>query len=441
LQVSTRRALTPGPSPGGGRGNIAIVGGGWAGIACALDLAAAGRPFTLFEAARQLGGRARGVDWNGIRIDNGQHLMVGAYRETLRLLRHLGTADLLERRPLELRVPGFRLALPRWPAPLHLAAGLLFARGLGFGEKLAAVRFMAALKRLHYRLPADIPASALLQRHRQPQALIERLWAPICIAALNTPLEAASAQVFCNVLRDSLAGPRAAGDLLLNRADLSRLFAAPALARLGPERVRLGSKVERIRADAASFHLTGPNGAAERVEQVVLAVHPARLPTLLADLPALADIAADVAGYTWQPILTLWLRFAAPPSFPFPMLGLGGGHAPWAFERNDLAPGLVAIVVSADGPHLHWPQQRLRDAYLALLASALGPLPLLLDWTVITEKRATYTCGPALPRPGNATPLAGLYLAGDYTEGDYPATLEGAVRSGVKCARLVLDTR
>ena len=418
---------------------VAIVGGGWAGIACAVELAAAGRPVTLYEAAKQLGGRARGVDWNGIRIDNGQHLMIGAYGATLRLLRRLGTAHLLERSPLQLHVPGFRLALPKLPAPLHLAGGLLLAKGLGLAEKWAAARFMQALKVAHFSLPEDTTVAALLRRHRQPEALIARLWAPICIAALNTPVAAASAQVFCNVLRDSLAGSRADSDLLMNRADLGSLVGDAAQAQLG-QRVKLGDKVSGLTRNASGFHLAGPEQPAE---QVVLAVHPGRLPALLAALPEMAGIASAVSAYAWQPILTLWLRFAAPPPFPFPMLGLGDGHAPWAFERNDLAPGLVAIVMSADGPHLALPAEHLRDAYLDLLARALGPLPALLDWKIITEKRATWTCSPDLRRPGNATPLPGLYLAGDYTAGDdtsdaYPATLEGAVRSGVKCAALVL---
>lgn len=418
---------------------IAIIGGGWAGIACAVELADAGRAVTLYESAKQLGGRARGVDWNDIRIDNGQHLMIGAYGATLRLLRRLGTAHLLERQPLRLQVPGFCLALPRLPAPLHLASGLLLARGLSLAEKWAAARFMQALKAIHYRLPEDLPASSLLRRHRQPPDLIAKLWAPICIAALNTPVETASAQVFCNVLRDSLAGSRADSDLLMNRADLGSLVGDAALAELGP-RIKLGEKVTGIARSASGFHLAGPEQAAG---QVVLAVHPGRLPALLADLPEMADIGKAVAGFSWQPILTLWLRFAAPPAFSFPMLGLGDGHAPWAFERNDLAPGLVAIVMSADGPHIQLPADRLRDDYLDLLAQSVGPLPALLDWKIITEKRATWSCTPALPRPDNRTPLPGLYLAGDYTAGAdatdaYPATLEGAVRSGVKCAHLIL---
>jgi hypothetical protein len=125
------------------------------------------------------------------------------------------------------------------------------------------------------------------------------------------------------------------------------------------------------------------------------------------------------------------------------MLGLGDSQAPWLFERNDIAPGVVALVTSADGPHLSLPAEQLRDDYLTLLAARFGPLPELLAWKTIIEKRATYTCTPDMPRPTNRTSLPGCYLAGDFTAGanaglTYPATLEGAVRSGVECARLIL---
>jgi squalene-associated FAD-dependent desaturase len=417
---------------------VAIVGGGWAGLACAVELAEAGVPVTLFEAARQLGGRARSVPWQGIPVDNGQHLMVGAYSETLRLMGRLGSLDKLERRPLELNVPGFALRLPRLPAPLHLAMGLLSARGLGLPDKLAAARFMQALKSASFRLVRDEPASALLRRHDQSASLVDKLWAPICIAALNTPLEQASAQVFCNVLRDSLAGKRADSDLLMSRADLGSLVpdAARSFLVQRGSRVCLASKVEKLERRDGGFFLAGPNVDSP---QVVLATHPARLPDLLARLPEMSAVLRQVSAYAWQPILTLWLRFAAAPAFPFPMLGLGGGHAPWAFERNDLSPGLVAVVVSAEGPHLTLPPEELRDQYLEMLAARLGPLPTLLDWKTIVEKRATFACVPDMARPDNATPLTGLYLAGDYTAGDYPATLEGAVRSGVKCAALIVS--
>lgn len=427
-------AVDPAPSslPQQGRRVTAIVGGGIAGIACAVELAQAGRDVVLFESAKQLGGRARGVEWQGLAIDNGQHLMIGAYVQTRRLLDALGTTRLLEQRLLRLIVPGFELRLPRLPAPLHLAFGLLFARGLSLAEKWAALRFMRGLQARDFRLPADTTVADLLGG--QPQRLIDRLWAPICVAALNTPAAIASAQVFCNVLRDSLGGTREASDFLFNRADFGRLLGDAAHASLG-SRVHLASKVTALSRTARGFHLAGPD---IEVEQVVLAVHPARLPALLAGMPELAGVSRAVAGYAWQPILTLWLRFADPVVLPYPMLGLGVGEAPWAFDRSDLAPGMVAIVMSADGPHLHRPPEALRDDYLDLLAAAVGPLPVLQDWKFITEKRATWSCTPDLPRPDNATPVAGLYLAGDYTAGDYPATLEAAVASGVKSARLLL---
>lgn len=417
---------------------VAIVGGGWAGLACGVELAHAGRATTIFESARQVGGRARGLDWKGIHLDNGQHLMVGAYRETLRLMQRLRTEHLLERRPLDLRVPGFHLSLPRLPEPLHLVVGLLRARGLSLADKLAAVRFIEVLRTNQFRLDEDLPVDRFLHDRRQSAQLVDRLWGPICIAALNTPLDRASAQVFCNVLRDSLMGPRSDSDLLINRGPLGRLFpeaAADYIQALGGE-VRTATKVERIQRQAECFRLDGPDAD---FDAVVIATHPSRVPVLLAGLPECVALARRISRLAWQPILTLWLRFEHSLPFPFPMLGLGGGQAPWAFERNDLAPGLVAILVSSEGPHLARAHADLRDEYLRLLAQELGPLPPLLDWICIVEKRATFACTPNLDRPGNATPVAGLFLAGDYTAGRYPATLEAAVRSGVECARLILE--
>ena len=416
---------------------IAIVGGGWAGLAAAVELAAHGRPVTLVEAAKQLGGRARSLHWDGIRIDNGQHLFIGAYHETLRLMQRVGSADRLERRALKLILPDFRLTLPSLPAPLHLAWGLLSAKGLGLTEKWAAARFMRSLQRRRYKLANDITAAQLLAQHQQPPRLTDRLWAPICVAALNTPLDEASAQVFCNVLRDSLGGARADSDLLFNRGDVDALFPAAAAAyilRHGGE-VHLRARVQSVIRRHAAFLLDGTTVQADRV---VLAVHPAALPPLLARLPELAAVATEVGGYGWQPIHTAWLRFAEPVRLPYPMLALGGGQSPWVFDRHDLAPGLLSLVTSATGPHLDLSEHALRDRYLARLRELCGTLPPLLGWKTIVEKRATYACHPGLPRPQPLTPIAGLYLAGDYTRGDYPATIEGAVRSGVECARLIL---
>ena len=110
------------------------------------------------------------------------------------------------------------------------------------------------------------------------------------------------------------------------------------------------------------------------------------------------------------------------------------------FDRNAVAPGLLSVVFSAEGPHLDMPREQLLEQCLNLIRAQIGPLPALLDSTVINEKRATFACVPGQYRPGNRTALPCLLLAGDYTEADYPATLEGAVRSGVKCAHMHMDT-
>ena len=196
--------------------NVAIIGGGYAGMAAAAELATQRIPLTLFESSRQLGGRARAVETHGLVLDNGQHILLGAYSETLRLMRLVG-ADaerLLLRLPLTLSYPGrLHLAAPRLPAPLHLLLALLSARGLDWSEKLAAVRFMQALRRCGFKLvagTANATVNDLLAAHAQPQRVCEYLWRPLCVAALNTPPDAAAAQVFCNVLRDSLAAARQA---------------------------------------------------------------------------------------------------------------------------------------------------------------------------------------------------------------------------------------
>ncbi|TRZ65645.1 MAG: FAD-dependent oxidoreductase, partial [Rhodocyclaceae bacterium] len=200
---------------------VAIIGAGYAGMAAATELATHGISVTVFESSRVLGGRARAIETTGTTVDNGQHILIGAYRESLRLMRQVGADPqrLLLRLPLTLAYPGqLRVATPRLPAPLHLALGLLGARGLSWSDKLAAIRFMRALKHQDFRLPdqrQDCSVSALLDTHRQPDRLRTYLWEPLCVAALNTPADAASAQVFLNVLRDSLAAERSASDLLL----------------------------------------------------------------------------------------------------------------------------------------------------------------------------------------------------------------------------------
>ncbi len=436
---------------------VAIIGGGYAGMAAAAALASRGIAVSVFEAARTLGGRARRVDKHGLALDNGQHILVGAYVELLRLMHLVGAdpAASLMRLPLtlvfprtSLLAPGFKLKAPHLPAPLHLAAALLTAQGLPLSARVAAIRFMRAMQRCNFRVARDTTLSALLDAHLQPDSVRRYLWNPLCLSALNTPPNAASAQIFLNVLRDTLAAKRAASDLLLPRVDLSALFPEPAadyVRRHGGE-VLLGTPILAVLREAAGgregkgFRLQGD--PLERCfDQVIAAVPPFRLAALVATLvsecPELRAATDCVAAFQYEPILTAYLRYPQVVQIPEHMVGIAGGTADFLFTRAN--ERLVVAIISARGPHLALDREVLAARLHAEIQTIAGPLP-PPEWTqIITEKRATFACAPKLKRPDSRTALPGFFLAGDYVASDYPATLESAVRSGVACANLVIE--
>ncbi len=427
---------------------VAVIGGGWAGLAAAVELCRNGASPTVFEAARQLGGRARSVLADGQALDNGQHILIGAYRETLRLMRTVGADPerCLKRLPLDLHYPaaGFRLRLPRgrWlPAPLRLATGLMSASGCSLAEKIAAARCMRFLQACNFDLGADCTVGELLDRQGQHGSLRRYLWEPLCLAALNTAPQDASAQIFANVLRDSLGGARADTDLLLPAADLDQLFpnaAATFIAAHGG-RIRLSTRIETLELPL----LVG----GESFDTVILAVAPQHAAALLAGHRQTAALAQSLAGYQYEPITTVYAGYPPALRLPWPMLGLdnrtNAGIGQWVFDRGALgaAPGVMSFVLSAHGKRNEATDADLVSALHAELEAALGrKLPPPLWQRVIRERRATFSCRPGLARPAAKTARQGLWLAGDYTCADYPATLEGAVRSGVAAACAVLDT-
>jgi predicted NAD/FAD-binding protein len=182
---------------------VAVVGAGYAGMAAAVTLAERGIPVTVFESGPLPGGRARRVVSQGYSVDNGQHVLIGAYTELFRLMRLVGVPqDALLRLPLEIRyAKDFSFRAFWFPAPFGLLAGLLAARGVPFSERVGAVRFMLALQKAAFRLDQDISFNQLLETHRQDGAIGHYLWRPLCVSALNTPAAQASANVFLAVLR------------------------------------------------------------------------------------------------------------------------------------------------------------------------------------------------------------------------------------------------
>ncbi len=432
--------------------HVAIVGGGYAGMAAAVTLAAAGVPVTVFESAKQLGGRARGVWHNDTQLDNGQHIVLGCYHHTLKLIEQVGgniENDFL-RLPLQLTLHNrFELKVPYLPAPVHLLAGLFSAKGLSFGERLRAARFMLALSRINFTLPHDISVLELLRNHGQGDELIRLLWEPLSISALNTPVQIASAQVLLHVLRDSLNGLRSDSDMLLPRIDFSSLFPkrATEYLKLHQGTVLTACTVEAIIPHGSEIELvTHPTTIASThtklFSHVICAASPITAARLLRTLPPLKLIAEQITAIPHQPIYTVYLQYPEQVRLPQPMLGLDRCFTQWLFDKGQISGqrGLIAAVISAQGKHQNLKHDLLAQKVALEICEQLGIVETPLWHKIIAEKRATFSSETNLPRPVQITPLANVLLAGDYTAGDYPATLEGAVMSGMLCARTILST-
>jgi squalene-associated FAD-dependent desaturase len=448
--------------------HVAVIGAGWAGCSAAMDLAAHGDRVALIDAARVPGGRARSVALQGYCLDNGQHILLGAYRETLQMMRLAGVdvKNAFLRLPLQMHYPalsdGMQFEAPRLPAPLHLTVALLKARGLTRADRMALARFTTTARWMDWRMHDDCTVSELLLRFDQTERVIRLMWRPLCIAALNTHPEQASAQVFLNVLRDSFGARRKASDMLLPRTDLSTSFphaaatfvmARGGLAHYGQTVTRLERQEQRWRlhtaiTDAATTDSNSASLSAQYFDSVVIATQPTHAAALLAGHGAEAAT-NQIAQLGSEPITTCYLQYEPALRLPRAFLALldDEGKREWGqfvFDRGQLQnahAGLMAVVVSASDAAMANGKEVLASETAAQLARAFGNMSFLRPaWTrVITEKQATLRCTPGLERPAVDIGVPGLALAGDYTASDYPSTLESAVRSGRAAARLLLS--
>ncbi len=411
---------------------VAIVGAGWAGCAAALSAAQLGHHVTLFEAARTVGGRARAAfEYEGHRIDNGQHILIGAYTATLGLLRQLDISleQALCRLPLDLRdAQGHGLALPRVAPPWGTAIGILRARGWSLADKISLLQAAAHWRKAGFKCP-DGQTVAELCAGLTP-AVRERLIDPLCVAALNTPAGHASAQVFLRVLQDALFSGPGGSDLLLPRVDLGTLMPEAVAAWLGRRgmELRRSHRVQSVARRAQGFQVDG-----EAFDRVILTCPPWDCDRLLQENAEAQAWLARARTLRFNAIATVYLRDPR-VRLPRPLLALPAqtaGDAQFVFDRGQLdgPPGLLAFVVSDSAGDA----TALETAVLAQATRQLGLSGLQRVRTVI-EKRATFACVPRLDRP----PMQvgeGLLACGDYIAGPYPATLEGAVRSGLAAAQ------
>lgn len=433
--------------------HVTVVGGGLAGITAALDCAAAGARVTLLEVRPRLGGAAYSVTRDGLSVDNGQHVFLRcctAYRELLTRLGADRDAVLQPRLDIPLLAPGGREAALRrsdLPAPLHLSAALARHPFLRVRERAAVARAVLALRRIDVNDPATDRRSFgdWLHERRQSPAAIEAIWRLIALPTLNLePADASLAQA-AQVFQVGLLSDQRAGDVGYARVPLSALHDVPArraLVAAGAD-VRTGWRVEQVvQGSDGRFEVRGADGAVT-ADAVVVAVPAERVANLL---PSGTGIDPNrLAQLGRSPIVNLHVVYDR-RVFEHPFAA--GVHSPvqWVFDRTESA-GLdrgqcLAVSLSAADEFEHLDADTLRARFIPALAQLLPAAreAEVEQFVVIREHAATFRAAPGARalRPAARTALPGLAVAGAWTDTGWPATMEGAVRSGHAAAREVL---
>jgi hydroxysqualene dehydroxylase len=440
---------------------VLVIGTGWAGLAAAVEATRLGHHATVLEATRATGGRARALkvslpDGTEATLDNGQHILIGAYSETLQLMRDIGidTTAALHRLPLTLRYPdNSGLALPDWRKPwfagVDVAAGIFTAKGWTLRDKLSLLRAADAWRRSGFTCPAHYNVAQLC-KSITPRVMADMI-EPLVVSALNIASSQASASIYLRVMRDALfapsAGDVAGSNMLLPRTDLGTLLPAAAqqwLREHGAD-VRMGERVSDLNAllnnELLVQHSIGLEAEkATKYDAVVIATPPTEAARLVRTLQSPGESAqawAATAEALQHTAITTVYAYSATVSLPTPVMALRSNAlqpAQFVFDRGTLSGqrGVLAFVVSAsEGDAATIEQQVIAQGQAQLGLADLQPIK------TIVEKRATFACTPGVQRP--AMHIAqGLLACGDYVDGPYPATLEGAVRSGLAAARAIL---
>jgi len=433
--------------------DVVVIGAGCAGLSAATALAEAGARVVVVEARPIAGGRTFATedratgDW----VDNGQHVLFGCYHDTLAYLSRIGTRRKLMVQS-SLAVPMIEtsgrqseLRCPALPSPLQLAAGVLAWDALSWRERLAVASLGRALDRSAPPPAADETVRAWLTRHGQPARLCDLLWEPLAVAALNQPIDHATASTFVEVVRRMLGpGPDDAA-LVIPSESLSHVLVEPAIAFIEAR----GGEVLR----GAPAHVTlGPSGVtgveirgrAIAAPLVVSSVPWHALAGLFEVVPAvLAPVVAHASAMQSAPIVTVNLWFER-PVLDAAFMGLPGRAFQWVFDKRRVAPGQathLSLVCSGATEVVGLENDAIVERAVAELRQAVPAArrARLVRGTAVRERRATFSLAAGEPRrPVTVTPLQGFLLAGDWIDTGLPATIESAVVSGHRAARAVL---
>lgn len=439
------------PSPNSA--TVAIAGGGLAGLAAGCALADAGFRVSLFERRPYLGGRASSYQHPGTGevVDNCQHVLLGCCTNLLDFYRRAGVQDKIRwYEKLTFLEPGGRasvIAPSALPAPLHTAWSFLRADCLNLRDKLAISRAMAALAP---SAPVDRGESFLdwLKRHGQTDQAIERFWKTILISALNEDLDQVSVPYAAQVVRESFLKSAAAGRMGIPTVPLTELYGTAGdyiRARGGEVQLRAG--VESFRAEDCSVTVT-VNGQEEKFDYLISAVPFDVLNRMLPDDPSSALLAAELAQFSTSPITGIHLWFDRQIS-DLDHAVLLDRTIQWMFHKSRLIQArekdsqvnggsYVELVVSCSRSLIEKSKSEIVDLAVKE-AQEFFPAARdakLLKSTVIKEVHATYSPRPGIDkyRPKSATVWPRIFLAGDWTATGWPATMEGAVRSGYLAA-------
>lgn len=426
---------------------ICVVGGGLAGLSAAITAADGGAEVTLLEARGRLGGATFSFERDGLSFDNGQHVFLRcctAYRE---FLDRLGVAHLVRLQPrLSIPVisPGGRVAKIERDAakpPLHLARALASYPHLSARDKVTAIRVLRALKRIDLDDPATdrIAFGTWLRQHGQSDAAIDALWGLIGIATLNLRADDASLSLAGMVFRTGLLEDAGAADIGVSTVPLSDLHARPAAAALdsaGAD-VQTGVRVIGLGSDA-----DGPwvrtRDETHRADAVVVAVPHDAAAELLPD-------AADLHHLGTSPIVNLHVHYDR-RVLDTPFATGHPGPVQWVFDHTAQSGAesgqVVTVSLSAAEEHLGQPVAALRERFLPAMAELFPAAreATVQRFVVSREPHATFrgTPGSRVLRRSEETALPGVLLAGSWTDTGWPATMEGAVRSGMRAARRAL---
>jgi len=415
------------------QGRVHVVGAGLAGLAASVTLADQGYEVALYESGPQAGGRCRSfLDAElGVRIDNGNHLLLSGNKDAWAYIELIGALDTFER-PAEAAIPFIDIttgehwalrpgtgAVPWWV--LRPARRVLGTRARDYLEAL----------RLRRAAPGDTVAAML----RPDSVLFQRLWQPLAVAALNTGVTEASARLFWRVLAETIGRGAVACQPMLAREGLSESLVDPALSflsRRGAE-IRFGSRLRALgfAADRVTDLLFDDDAFALRPEDSLILAVPAAIAARI--VPGL------IVPDDYAPIVNAHFRCALPQGAPL-FTGIIGGTAEWVFRKREV----VSITVSAADRIVARPADELRDTLWRDLTLAFGlPAASTPPARIVKERRATFRATPAQQarRPVATTAWRNLHLAGDYVDTGLPATIEGAIRSGFAAAARVRQRR